>query len=346
MSKRSDQQKHKNNINYYEVLGVEPTATQKEIKKQYTKLVAKYHPDKVKDGDVNNNLFELIQKAYEYLGDPKSREEYDFYTKNIQGAKHIDHMKLKADFSNYVDLAPDPTSSTFKKEKQMAELEFDRLSNELDVKNKVNRELLGQKLTKKTMEKSLDEIIEQRMTDELNFNQVNMFPDGNFDNAKFNAIFDKYKENTENEVVKHNGGVMPYNFGIGSDFSSYNDAYGKTFYGDNEDTGDFGSTNFGSKNTLDQDTVKNIKPAEYTFNHNKIDPNYNKSLDELMKQREEETTKLNSRKYTDYQNGNSEYMFMNDIGCTDNMIDWDNDDDDDDLVSACNKLIELEKTNE
>ena len=47
-------------INFYEVLGVEATASLKEIKKQYSKLVVKYHPDKTKDS-YDTSIFELIQ---------------------------------------------------------------------------------------------------------------------------------------------------------------------------------------------------------------------------------------------------------------------------------------------
>jgi curved DNA-binding protein len=51
-------------INFYEVLGVEPTAPLKEIKKQYSKLVIKYHPDKTKDG---GEKFLKLKLAYDIL---------------------------------------------------------------------------------------------------------------------------------------------------------------------------------------------------------------------------------------------------------------------------------------
>jgi len=59
----------------YEVLGVEKTASEKEIKKAYRKLAVKHHPDK--GGD--EHLFKEINAAYEILSDEKKRELYDKY---------------------------------------------------------------------------------------------------------------------------------------------------------------------------------------------------------------------------------------------------------------------------
>jgi curved DNA-binding protein len=60
-------------MNYYDVLGVSKTATQEEIKRAYRKLVMENHPDR--GGD--HNRFTEINAAYEILGDPKKRDEYD-----------------------------------------------------------------------------------------------------------------------------------------------------------------------------------------------------------------------------------------------------------------------------
>jgi len=59
----------------YETLGVEKTATDKEIKKAYRKLAVKHHPDK--GGD--EAKFKEISAAYEILSDSDKREKYDKY---------------------------------------------------------------------------------------------------------------------------------------------------------------------------------------------------------------------------------------------------------------------------
>lgn len=62
---------------YYKVLGVSKSAPQAEIKKKFRKLAVKYHPDKNKDDPTTEDKFKEINEAYEVLGDPKKRKQYD-----------------------------------------------------------------------------------------------------------------------------------------------------------------------------------------------------------------------------------------------------------------------------
>lgn len=63
--------------NFYEVLGVQSTATQEEIKKAYKALVLKYHPDKNQGSKEAEDKMKLINEAYQTLSDPGKREKYD-----------------------------------------------------------------------------------------------------------------------------------------------------------------------------------------------------------------------------------------------------------------------------
>src|SRR5919202_1519552 len=62
---------------YYSVLGVPRTASEKDIKTAYRKLARKHHPD-VNPGDKNaETLFKEIGEAYAVLSDTEKRKKYD-----------------------------------------------------------------------------------------------------------------------------------------------------------------------------------------------------------------------------------------------------------------------------
>jgi DnaJ-class molecular chaperone len=62
---------------YYTVLGVPRTASEKDIKTAYRKLARKHHPD-VNPGDKKSeSLFKEIGEAYSVLSDPEKRKKYD-----------------------------------------------------------------------------------------------------------------------------------------------------------------------------------------------------------------------------------------------------------------------------
>ena len=62
---------------YYEVLGVEKTASEEEIKKAYRKIAIKYHPDRNPGDKQAEEKFKEAAEAYNILHDPQKRQQYD-----------------------------------------------------------------------------------------------------------------------------------------------------------------------------------------------------------------------------------------------------------------------------
>lgn len=62
---------------YYEVLGVEKSASNDEIKKAYRKLAMQYHPDRNPGNKEAEDKFKEATEAYEILSDEKKRAQYD-----------------------------------------------------------------------------------------------------------------------------------------------------------------------------------------------------------------------------------------------------------------------------
>ncbi|CUS22450.1 LAQU0S05e05622g1_1 [Lachancea quebecensis] len=69
---------------YYELLGVEVTASDSDLKKAYRRKALQYHPDKNPDNvDEATTIFATIRSAYEVLADPQERAWYDSHKQQI-----------------------------------------------------------------------------------------------------------------------------------------------------------------------------------------------------------------------------------------------------------------------
>lgn len=64
---------------FYEVLGLERNASEKDIKRAYKRLAMKHHPDRNQGDKESEGKFKEIKEAYEILSDEQKRAAYDQY---------------------------------------------------------------------------------------------------------------------------------------------------------------------------------------------------------------------------------------------------------------------------
>lgn len=80
-------------IDYYKVLGLSESATEKEIKSAYRKLARKYHPDLNPNDPEAEKKFKQVNEANEVLSDPEKRKKYDQYGKDWQHAEEFEKAR-------------------------------------------------------------------------------------------------------------------------------------------------------------------------------------------------------------------------------------------------------------
>lgn len=99
---------------YYKILEIDKSASDKEIKSAYRKLAKKYHPDLNQGDEKAQERFKEIGEAYEVLSDPEKKKTYDTFgtTGNFTGGMNFDPSQYGysytggggGDFSDFFDM--------------------------------------------------------------------------------------------------------------------------------------------------------------------------------------------------------------------------------------------------
>ena len=327
-------------VNLYDVLDVPQDCEIKEIKDAYRSLVKKFHPDKPK-GDAE--MFELITHAYNILVNPKSRAEYDevyALSKQVEST----HFSLKDKAAAYYEALEKESS---KKSLDESKIDFNKAFEEMDRKHGVNRNTEDiDKLSAKDTKRRLRDIELAREQDDIENIHEKLFEDGRFDLSKFNAAFDQlHKGHTE--LIQHNGNPDAWNIldDYSNNFGSI-DNYDELY---TENVG-LGTNQYGSvkldptkKKKLTKEEIEKLSAANYTKGHNYREKDYAKSLEERMREYEQETKKLDDREMDDYNTDPTcgGYGIFSGLGINNlNTIQWD---DDEDIKTRYNRLLEMRK---
>jgi len=85
---------------YYDLLGIDPSADESAIKKAYRKMAIKYHPDKNPGNKEAEEMFKKVGEAYEVLSNPEKKELYDKYGKEglSEGGPHMSANDIFSQF--------------------------------------------------------------------------------------------------------------------------------------------------------------------------------------------------------------------------------------------------------
>lgn len=304
-------------VNLYDVLNVPPNCKKSDIKKSYRILVKEFHPDQPTG---NPEMFELIVHAYNILVNDKSRQTYDEYYQ-ISQQSEMDHIKLKEKSDQFVKTQK---ISRIEKSEKDIENELKALQITFDNKHKYNR-LDIDKISKQDADKRLNDIKLIREQEDIENVTEKLFDDDKIPLEKFNAVWDKIHKGST-DLIRHTGLPDPWNdmdetskYG---NIENYENLYVED---ENMGTNEYSNVNY---NVRSED-INNISGTNYT--KQSLDPNYTKSLETLIKNREEETKILLDKEFNEFNTDQScgGYGIFNKIGniSDKSSLNWDNSED-------------------
>ncbi|ARS37114.1 tetratricopeptide repeat protein [Pontibacter actiniarum] len=117
------------NKNYYNVLGISQTASAQEVKAAYKRLAIKYHPDKNPGNVLAEELFKVVNAAYQTLSNPSKRALYDMRLQYQREQHHravMQHQPRRYEERHYRTRQPAGVSERHYKTRQPNNNRFSR----------------------------------------------------------------------------------------------------------------------------------------------------------------------------------------------------------------------------
>ena len=273
-------------LNYYQILGIDDVTVERDVIKQKWHSLSKlYHPDKNKT--VDPQLFELVNQAWNVLGNKEKRKIYDIKFKK---KKNSNISNLRQQFEDYKKL-----SENIPQDEELFKKKYDEFDNMM----KIDRELYEKSLQKKNdiSENDTDDLLFQRKNDEIEFSQEKLFEDEkNIDLGKFNAIFD-LKNNKKSDTLIKQTTFSGFDFDVDYSNTIENDIK-------SDFNGDQRCSNFTDVFEIEQSSIvniDNIAPSTYTKDYKSDKDKYADEIEKRIKEREKETKDLNIN-YSEFKN--------------------------------------------
>ena len=147
-------------LTHYQVLDLDATATQAEIKKAYRRLAKQFHPDTNRP-TASHDKISRINVAYEILGDPQSRRSYD---RQLQQADDLETAGFSQEELRSHRQRAEAAQAQYRKQREAEQNAEDQLKVWLKVHTAVNR-ILNQIV--RPLKSQINELAADPFDDEL-----------------------------------------------------------------------------------------------------------------------------------------------------------------------------------